>query len=366
MSSNSKASRRWLRGNHHPTHRYSASDGAGLYFSSPSDTSLFQPWTPPPVQEISVDDFENSSKRDPVWGPLTFTPTMEGSSTLQDGGGSTSSRSDGSEFEHGAKLNSSNHYCNFPSRCSFMSKPIHPLSFPIQNPAKEDADQYDATTASASQRETRGSSSGGSSSIDLTDISEPFESENLGRGRLGGASNPAAEGSKCGLCERFLSQKSPWSSRRIVRSGDMPVTGVLACCHVFHAECLEQTTPKARKSDPPCPLCYRTPTEEEEEDSPEQQQQQLVVTRLKNNLPKFGPFEEEEGSSRAWGCAQAGDCVEGALRGPQRSSSSMLLVNRNRMRKSLSGKEFPGKWSKSSSYPLQLRGERFVGRGPGS
>ncbi|GAB4840033.1 hypothetical protein Ancab_020742 [Ancistrocladus abbreviatus] len=353
-SSNSKESRNWLRGNYHQTHQYSASDGTGLYFSSPSDTSLIQPWTSPPVQEISIDEFETSAKRDPASGPLPFLPMMEGTSRMLDGGGSTSSRSDGSECEHMAKLHLSAHR-SFPSRRSFMSKPIHPLSFPMLTSTREALGgsnpgfpEYDATTP---QREAHRSSSG-SSSIDVTDISEQFESDNLDRG------NNPAEGFRCGLCERLLSQRSPWSSRRIVRSGDMPVTGVLSCRHVFHAECLEQTTPKARKNDPPCPLCLKS-----EENSPEQR----AFSRLRNNFPRLRPFTEE-GSSRPWGCAQAGDCVEGVLRAPQRSS--MLLLNRNRLRKSLSlkgtmGKDFPGKWSKGGSYPLQRLGERFIGRGPG-
>jgi hypothetical protein len=60
---------------------------------------------------------------------------------------------------------------------------------------------------------------------------------------------------KCGLCDRMLWQKSPWSSTRIVRNGDMPIAGVLPCRHVYHADCLEETTPKGQSHDPPCPLC---------------------------------------------------------------------------------------------------------------
>lgn len=67
----------------------------------------------------------------------------------------------------------------------------------------------------------------------------------------------SADDQKCSLCGRLLWQKSPWSSHRIVRSGDMPVAGVLSCSHVFHAECLEQTTPNSQIHDPPCPLCSK-------------------------------------------------------------------------------------------------------------
>ncbi|ONL97543.1 RING/U-box superfamily protein [Zea mays] len=67
---------------------------------------------------------------------------------------------------------------------------------------------------------------------------------------------------KCGLCERFLCQKSPWTSNRIVRNADMPVAAVLHCRHVFHADCLEEGTPKTEVHEPPCPLCT-APTDDE-------------------------------------------------------------------------------------------------------
>lgn len=67
---------------------------------------------------------------------------------------------------------------------------------------------------------------------------------------------------KCGLCERFLRQKSPWTSNRIVRNTDMPVAAVLPCRHVFHADCLEESTPKTELHEPPCPLCTRTADDE--------------------------------------------------------------------------------------------------------
>ncbi|KAA8519059.1 hypothetical protein F0562_016167 [Nyssa sinensis] len=63
---------------------------------------------------------------------------------------------------------------------------------------------------------------------------------------------------KCGVCGKLLRQKSPWSSNRIMRGGDMPIAGVLPCSHVFHAECLEQMTPQTQIHDPPCPACLKT------------------------------------------------------------------------------------------------------------
>ncbi|XP_021746934.1 uncharacterized protein LOC110712784 [Chenopodium quinoa] len=354
-SSNSKESRSWIRGGYHPTHHYSASEGGALYFSSPSDASFIQPWTPPPVRGVSIDEFETSARRGTISGPLSFTPTMEGTSVVRDGGGFTSPRSDGSEFEHIGKHSLSTPR-NFPSHRAFISKPVHPLSFPVHSFTREVSASpaaglpaYDATTPQSDSHRL----SSGSSSIDLTDVSERLESEFLAR------TSNANEGFKCGLCDRLLSQRSPWSSRRIVKSEDMPVAGVLSCRHVFHAECLDQTTPKSHKNDPPCPICSKL----EREYSPEQH----TLPRLRNNFPRLRTFSEE-GSSRTWGCVQASDCVEGALHTPQKSS--MFVLSRQKIKNSFShkgntGKDFPSKLKKTSSHPLHLFGGRFSDYGAG-
>ncbi|XP_019053582.1 PREDICTED: uncharacterized protein LOC104602979 isoform X2 [Nelumbo nucifera] len=322
-----------MRSDQFSHHHYSASDGFGSYFSSPSDSFQTQQWTPPPVQRASADDYVTVTLREPTSGPLTFTPLMEGSSAIPYSAGSTSSRSDGSEYEPITKTHASSH-----RRYSFMSKPVHPLSFPTLTLELHSASGFPEFGATTPQREALQWSSA-SSSIDFTDASEQLDSECFAP-----SCNPQ-EGFKCGLCDRFLSQRSPWSSRRIVRSGDMPVAGVLSCRHVFHAECLEQTTPKTQKHDPPCPLCARL-----EENVPEQR----LVSRLKNGLPRLRPFCED-GPSRSWGCGQVGDCVEGALHGPPRNA--MLLLNRSRLKKHLSmkgssSKEIPEKLKKSGSYVL--------------
>ncbi|XP_057950273.1 uncharacterized protein LOC131145171 [Malania oleifera] len=340
--SSTSSSRNWVRGDHRSNHQYSTSDGAGAYFSSPSDISPAPQWIPPAVQGFNVDDYDPAARRDSVSGPY-YTPTMEGTSAIVDSGGSTSSRSDGSECEPMAKLHLFTHR-NVSSRRSFMSKPIHPLSFPTQTPTREASDAavtgYSENEAATPQRDVHRWSSA-SSSIDYTDVSEQFDAEISGR-------SYASEGFKCGLCERFLSQRSPWSSRRIVRSGDMPIAGVLSCCHVFHAECLDQITPKTRKNDPPCPLCVKS----EEDNSPEQR----AFSRLKSGFPRLRPFCED-GPSKPWGCAQAGDCVEGALHAPPQNA--MLLLNRNRIKKNLSlkgnsSKDYPGKLRKNGSCSSQL------------
>ena len=122
----------------------------------------------------------------------------------------------------------------------------------------------------------------------------------------------------------------------------MPVTGVLPCQHVFHAECLDQSTPKTHGNDPPCPIC----TKQEGEHS---NKSHNIGLRLK-------PLCEDGTSTRQWGCGQVGDCVESAVNVPPRNT--MLMINRNRIRKNLSlrgnsSKDSPRKMKKSNSFALE-------------
>ncbi|KDP41218.1 hypothetical protein JCGZ_15625 [Jatropha curcas] len=340
-SSNSKESG-WMRGNHLYNHHCSASDGVGLFLSSPH-LSPGPQWTPPAIQEINVDDYDTATRRGQVLQQSPSTPIMKGISGNLESGSPTSSFSDSSESEPTFKSCLSSRY-NFSGRHSFLSKPIHPLFLPSQSPreASETPTIGVSEVDFATLQKDAHRWSSASSSMDCIDISDPLGSENLSQ------LCPLSDGYRCGLCERFLSQRSPWSSRRIVRSGDMPVAGVLSCHHVFHAECLEQTTSKAHKSDPPCPLCARL----EEENSPKLR----FCPRMRNSFPSLKP-SSEHGSSRAWGCVPMGDCVEGALNTSQRNA--MLLLNRSRMRKNLSvkgntSKEFPGKLRNGTySSPMQ-------------
>ncbi|XP_039004102.1 uncharacterized protein LOC120131067 [Hibiscus syriacus] len=333
-------------------HQHSASDGARTFLSSPSDFSQGPQWTPPVIQEITLDDYETTTRSDHAGGQLPFTSIVEGTSTNADSGVSTSSYSDSSESEPMFKQCLSSHR-NISSRYCFLFKPIHPLSFPMETPTTE---ALDSTVAGVSddtatpQRDSQSWSSA-SSSNDIAYISEPFEPVMFNRSCI------PSSGFKCDLCERHLSQRSPWSARRIVRSSDMPVVGVLSCGHTFHAECLEQTTQKTLISDPPCTVCAKL----EEQNSPENG----VFSRFRNRISKLRPFSED-GPSRSWSCAQVGDCVQGALQPPPRST--MLLLNQSRMKKNLfvkvnSSKEFPGKLRKSGSASLQIFSGKSIVQG---
>jgi hypothetical protein len=86
---------------------------------------------------------------------------------------------------------------------------------------------------------------------------------------------------------------------------------------------------------------------------------------VRSGFPRLRPFCED-GPSRPWGCAQVGDCVEGAFHAPPRNT--MLLLNRNRIKKNLSlksnpSKEFPGKLRKSGPYSSQQLSGKSVDQG---
>lgn len=59
----------------------------------------------------------------------------------------------------------------------------------------------------------------------------------------------------CGICSKVLIEKSAWSTQKIIASNELSVVAVLACGHVYHAECLDVVTPEFNKYDPACPIC---------------------------------------------------------------------------------------------------------------
>ncbi|KAL5724018.1 hypothetical protein ACHQM5_007334 [Ranunculus cassubicifolius] len=58
----------------------------------------------------------------------------------------------------------------------------------------------------------------------------------------------------CGVCLKLLIEKSPWVAQKFV-SNELSVVAVLICGHVYHAECLDNSTPETSRFDPPCPVC---------------------------------------------------------------------------------------------------------------
>ncbi|KAF2290598.1 hypothetical protein GH714_014637 [Hevea brasiliensis] len=67
--------------------------------------------------------------------------------------------------------------------------------------------------------------------------------------------SPSLDLQTCGACSKFLTERSSWSSQRILASNELSVVAVLVCGHVYHAECLETMTLEVDRYDPACPIC---------------------------------------------------------------------------------------------------------------
>ncbi|AEE35715.1 putative transcription factor interactor and regulator C2H2 family [Arabidopsis thaliana] len=84
-----------------------------------------------------------------------------------------------------------------------------------------------------------------------------FDSEHLGSGRRklsGGSSRfsfspSVVDQQVCGACSKLLTERSS------IATFELPIAAVLACGHVYHAECLETMTTDIEKYDPACPIC---------------------------------------------------------------------------------------------------------------
>ncbi|KAM0953875.1 putative transcription factor C2H2 family [Dioscorea sansibarensis] len=304
LSSHGKGSRRNMNPRHYQNHHHSMSDGALSYNGSPSDSFPPPRWTSP-AQRYDQREFSTQAG-----GTRADTSMLlhynEGRFP---GGVSSKSNSFGSASpfsEYGHWASTSKQPIIYPSRNlsgrrSFMSKPVYPLVF--RNPVSdgEATEPLDGSIGGKTGHLNSNSTSTNSSlSPDLkfhkilTELQkmeaspEPGASSRREGFRWSNASSyydfgfegdaidimehisekpsrspyDSARYQKCGICDRFLWQKSPWSSSRIVKSGDLPVTGVLPCGHVFHAECLEETTPKAQVHEPPCAVCLKGDNDE--------------------------------------------------------------------------------------------------------
>ncbi|XP_022887559.1 uncharacterized protein LOC111403334 [Olea europaea var. sylvestris] len=117
-----------------PPPQHLISNSVVPYFG-PSDVTPDQQWTPPSNIRNRRDDYD-TSRRDVVLRQLSLSPTMERTFVARDRGDSTSFQAN-SSHDYGSMFKS--HYRNFSSRRSYMSKAIHPFSFPLETPAREAA-----------------------------------------------------------------------------------------------------------------------------------------------------------------------------------------------------------------------------------
>ena len=153
---------------------------------------------------------------------------------------------------------------------------------------------------------------------------------------------------KCGLCERFLRQKSPWSSNRIVRNTNMPVAAVLPCRHVFHADCLEENTPKSEVHEPPCPLCVRATTDNEECVSFSEPLHVALRSARRNQSISFSSGGGAGGSSSA---------------NPPPRSDHVLKRNQSALVPRRSGSLFRNRFKKQFPFKGRIGKDLFGGRG---
>ncbi|XP_076944656.1 uncharacterized protein LOC143615417 [Bidens hawaiensis] len=80
-----------------------------------------------------------------------------------------------------------------------------------------------------------------------------FSRDRFSRSRV--SSSPTVEIVTCGICSKLLTERSSWSSHKVMANNGLPIVSVLICGHVYHAECLENMTSEINKYDPACPVC---------------------------------------------------------------------------------------------------------------
>ncbi|KAK3197995.1 hypothetical protein Dsin_021410 [Dipteronia sinensis] len=309
LSSNSRGSRSRVGSERYTNHHHSVSDGVLSYSGSPTDNIQAPRWTSP-VQKFNLGELAAStaggSRSQTSWFPHSTERRYAVRGTAASPSlGSPSSLSESSRWESTSKRPFSVPNRNLPSRRSYMSKAVYPVVF--HNPVSDcetfgDADtnsvgrltpsedhispshwpdnsssivqrfhktltelqRWEASPEPGASSRRDGFRWSSASSYDLGFDGERFDiSDHIDAENLRSPTGPAAD-LKCGVCGKFLCQKSPWSSHRIMRGSDMPTAGVLPCSHVFHAECLEQLTPKTQIHEPPCPMCLKNNTAVEE------------------------------------------------------------------------------------------------------
>ncbi|KAH7571747.1 hypothetical protein ACOSP7_014541 [Xanthoceras sorbifolium] len=363
LSSNSRGSRSRVGSERYTNHHHSVSDGVLSYSGSPPDNIQAPRWTSP-VQKFNLGELASSttggSRSQASWFPHSTERRYAVRGTAASPSfGSPSSLSDSSHWESTSKRPFFNPHRNLPSRRSYMSKAVYPVVF--HNPVSDcetfgDADtssvgrltpsedhispshwldnsssivqkfhktltelqRWEASPEPGASSRREGFRWSSASSYDLGFDGERFDiSEHIDVESLRSPTGPVTD-LKCGVCGKLLCQKSPWSSHRIMRGSDMPTAGILPCSHVFHAECLEQLTPKTQIHEPPCPMCLKTIAAVEESPSVSEPLQTALQSVQRNRGIVISDTQESHSNhetsnhvknrlTRNWSASQSND-----------------------------------------------------------
>ncbi|PIA55854.1 hypothetical protein AQUCO_00700286v1 [Aquilegia coerulea] len=144
------------------------------------------------------------------------------------------------------------------------------LKSPTNNSVSEGRQSFVLSTCSNDL--TMGSQGGSSDGWSMRTFSElvassqrdrwSFDSEMLdsSRGKITRSNSrvftsPSIDRKSCAVCSKLLTERSSWSSQKIIATNELSVVAVLVCGHAYHAECLENMTPESERYDPSCPAC---------------------------------------------------------------------------------------------------------------
>ncbi|KAJ8771698.1 hypothetical protein K2173_026875 [Erythroxylum novogranatense] len=388
LTSNSRGSGSCLGSGRFTNHHHSVSDVTLSYSDSPTANIQEQCQTSPlPMYDLGEPSasrvrgqfYSSGSQCQGGW----FHSSAESEFTVRPSLGSPSFKSPSSLSEFGHVESVSKRPLIFSSRNlaarhSFMSKSVYPLVF--QNPVSEcetfgDTSNIDRLTPvgdrtspsfwpgnsssgdfkvhstltelqkletspepGASSRKDGFRWSSASSSYDMGLDGERFDLAGEVGMENGRSPSASVADPKCGVCRKLLWQKSPWSSHRIMRGGDMPTAGVLACSHVFHAECLEQATPKTQIHDPPCPSCLNSIGEIEEYPSVSEPLQMALKSIRRNRQFVISDSHGTHNGNEVPTNVKDGSRSNWHLMISQTSNSSSSLTNRLKRHFTFKGK----------------------------
>lgn len=233
--------------------------------------------TPEPSVDCSLlneaeDLREQSTVADPLASRLSFSAPLTPSSCSMPYGDSSAQR-DLPSVESTASWQTNHSPGYYPRRHVFVGQPSNLRSPNNSASRKRESFNFSPFGGNFTVGSQGGASSDGWSMSTFSDLVASsqrdrwsFDTMDCSREKIIRSKNntlttPSIDLSTCGVCLKLLMERSPWVAQKFVFSNELSVAAVLICGHVYHAECLENTTSESSKFDPPCPIC--TPGEKQ-------------------------------------------------------------------------------------------------------